>query len=268
LEDIRRKMKDPGCACEVTNPSGSCCLGAVGRGIETAKAELNGTTPGRSRAETISKAGTVLSAVMASSCCWLPLVLLPFGVSGAGIAGALDAYRPLFIASTVVCLTAAFYFTCRPRRLASASEACCATAKDCCAATSPTSKRRLNMMTLNKIMLWGVTGVAVAFLFFPNYMTFFLTGGGIGEPATNSPLVRTTTFSVKGMTCEGCSVLVEKAIKEVPGVVRVRVDYGRKRAVVSTEACCPAPVEPIVQALEKAGYRGEVVEDCPSQQGQ
>jgi len=41
LEDIRQKMKDPGCACEVKNPSGSCCLGTVSRGIETAKAVIN-----------------------------------------------------------------------------------------------------------------------------------------------------------------------------------------------------------------------------------
>src|SRR5207249_2070041 len=86
LEDIRRKMKDPGCACEVTNPSGSCCLGAVGRGIATAKAEMNGTRRESSRTEMIAKAGTVLSAIMASSCCWLPLLLLAFGMSGAGIA--------------------------------------------------------------------------------------------------------------------------------------------------------------------------------------
>jgi hypothetical protein len=66
LEDIRQKMKGPGCACEVMNPSGACCLGTVGKGIDTAKAELNGTSPGRNRAETISKVGTVLSAVVAS----------------------------------------------------------------------------------------------------------------------------------------------------------------------------------------------------------
>jgi copper chaperone CopZ/NADH:ubiquinone oxidoreductase subunit 3 (subunit A) len=260
LEDVRQKMKDPGCACEVTNPSGSCCLGTVGRGIETAKAELGGTTPGRSRAETISKVGTVLSAVMASACCWLPLVLLAFGVSGAGIAGSLDAYRPLFITLTAAFLAAAFYFTYRPRKAESASEDCCATAHDCCAAPGPTSKRRFNMMTLNKMMLWVVTVIAIAFLFFPNYMKFFLSGGGSGEPATNNPLVRTTTFSVEGMTCEGCAALVEKAVKDVPGVLSVKVDFDRKRAVVTSEACCPPPTEAILQSLVKAGYRGAVVE--------
>jgi hypothetical protein len=45
-------MKGCGCRCEVTNPSGSCCLGAVARGIETARAELNAATPRSIKAET------------------------------------------------------------------------------------------------------------------------------------------------------------------------------------------------------------------------
>lgn len=260
LEDIRQKMKEPGCTCEVTNPSGSCCLGAVSKGIETAKAELNAKTPQKSKGETISKVGTVLSAIMASACCWLPLMLLAFGVSGAGIAGALESYRPVFIALTAVFLAAAFYFTYRPRKAASASEDCCTPAHDCCATPAATSNRRFNMMTLNKVMLWVVTVLAVAFLFFPNYMKFFQTGGGTGEPAINNPLVRTTAFSVKGMTCEACSVLVEKAIKDVPGVLGAKVDYERKRAVVTSEACCPAPTEAVLDAIQKAGYQATVVE--------
>jgi copper chaperone CopZ len=252
LEDIRQKMKDPGCTCPVTNPSGSCCLGAVGRGIETAQAELNGKL-GRNRGETISKVGTVLSAVLGSACCWLPLVLLAFGLSGAGIAGALESYRPVFITLTVVFLAAAFYFTYRPRPATVASG-------DCCAAPGPTSKRRFNPMTLNKVMLWVVTVLAVAFLFFPNYTRFFLTAGGAGEPAMSNPLIRTTTFSVQGMTCEGCSVLVEQAIQKTPGVLSARVDYERKRAVVTSEACCSDPTEAILAALQGAGYRATVVE--------
>jgi hypothetical protein len=45
LEDIRGKMKGPGCACEVKNPSGSCCLGTVRKAIEAAKSELRGSMP-------------------------------------------------------------------------------------------------------------------------------------------------------------------------------------------------------------------------------
>jgi copper chaperone CopZ len=266
LQDIRKKMKDPGCACEVKNPSGTCCLGTVTKGIETAKSELLITTPAGGKAETISKVGTVLSAVMASSCCWLPLLLLAFGISGAGIAGTLDAYRPLFIASTAVCLAAAFYFTYRPRRKALSSTDCCTTAKDSCA--TPTTGRQFSAMTLNKVMLWVVTILAIAFLSFPHYVKYFLTLGDADKPAVNAPMVRTITFTVQGMTCEGCAALVEKAVKDVPGVLSVKVDYDKKLMVVSTEACCPAPVDPVVQALEKAGYQGEVVTDTPPSTGQ
>ncbi|WP_418640783.1 putative iron-sulfur cluster-binding metallochaperone [Sulfurimonas sp. ST-27] len=34
LEDIKAKMKNPGCACEVLNPSGGCCLGDVSMAIK------------------------------------------------------------------------------------------------------------------------------------------------------------------------------------------------------------------------------------------
>ncbi len=41
LEDIRQKMKDPGCHCETMNPSGSCCLGSVAKGSKIAQEELS-----------------------------------------------------------------------------------------------------------------------------------------------------------------------------------------------------------------------------------
>lgn len=256
VEDIRTKMADPGCSCSTTNPSGACCLGAVKAGVETAKKEVAAKGGRGGRGEVFAKVGAVLSAVVSSSCCWLPLLLPAFGVSGAGIAGTLDVYRPVFIALTVVFLAAAFYFTYRPRRASAAGADCCAAA--------PTTRSRFSMMALNKVVLWGVTVLAVAFLFFPQYMRVFLTGGGNVEPAANNPTIRTTTFAVEGMTCEGCSALVEKVVKEVPGVLSVRVDYDAKRMVVTSEACCPAPTEAVVQALQKAGYRAAVVTPEPT----
>lgn len=40
LEDIKAKMKDPGCSCEVLNPSGGCCLGDITKVIKEIKEEL------------------------------------------------------------------------------------------------------------------------------------------------------------------------------------------------------------------------------------
>src|SRR5262245_35908569 len=101
---------------------------------------------------------------MASSCCWLPVLLLAVGVSGAGIASALEAYRPVFMVVTFGFLGMAFYFTYRPRPRPIGAADCCAppqpAAVDCCSqapATMPsaaTAPRRFNMMAVNKIMLW------------------------------------------------------------------------------------------------------------------
>ena len=42
LDDIKTKMKDPGCACEIRNPSGRCCLADVAGAL---KEYNNGENP-------------------------------------------------------------------------------------------------------------------------------------------------------------------------------------------------------------------------------
>lgn len=212
---------------------------------------VNDSTAGR--VETISKFGTIISAILASACCWLPLVLLMFGVSGAGIASTLEAWRPLFIVVTFGFLAAAFYFTYRPRfGINSGGEECCTSDEvktKCC---PPTSTRRFNMVTLNKIILWAVTVFAVVFLLFPSYVgTLF----GTGNQTVTSDMQQ-AVFEIDGMTCDGCATTVQAAIRQVPGVLATDVDYEKSLAIVGMEPGQPIPVKDIRTSLEQAGYSG------------
>ncbi len=131
----------------------------------------------------------------------MPVLLLAVGVSGAGIASALEAYRPIFMVVTFGFLAMAFYFTYRPRHVpvGIADQSTAVAQADCCAPPSIIGKRRFNMMTLNKVMLWGVTGLAVLFLFFPQYVTGLL---GSGNDEITTEMTR-SMVKIEGMTCEG-----------------------------------------------------------------
>ena len=121
------------------------------------------------------------------------MLLLAVGVSGAGIASALEAYRPLFMVVTFGFLGMAFYFTYRPRRSINA-------ATDCCSPTAESvGKRRFNMMAFNKVMLWTVTLMAVVFLFCPQFVTGLI---GTGSDKITADMTR-TEVKIVGMTCYG-----------------------------------------------------------------
>jgi mercuric ion transport protein len=72
--------------------------------------------------------GGLLSALAASSCCILPLVLFGLGVSGAWIGNftQLAPYQPCFIAATVAFLAGGYWLVYRSSRLACTDGAACA----------------------------------------------------------------------------------------------------------------------------------------------
>jgi mercuric ion transport protein len=96
-------------------------------------------------------AGGLLGAVLASSCCIMPLLLLTLGVSGAWISHltALAPYQPLFLLAAFGFLGAGFWKVYRKPKVACEEGAYCA---------SPASDRVV------KVALWIATILVLAAL--------------------------------------------------------------------------------------------------------
>ncbi len=116
-------------------------------------------------------------------------------------------------------------------------------------------------------MLWSATLLVAAFVTFPEYVgqlladqdrtaTFSAADTAVANGATGAQTV-TRTYSIVGMTCEGCTVHVVEALEEVPGVKAAEVSYQESIAKV-TLIPSQVPDEAIVQAVETSGYEATV----------
>jgi mercuric ion transport protein len=102
-------------------------------------------------------AGTVLSAVAASLCCILPVVVATLGVGSAALGGWFEPARPYFLALTVLFLALGFYQAYRPRE--------CPPGQECAV---PARLRR------QRILLWILTPVALLLMTFPYYVEWLV----------------------------------------------------------------------------------------------
>jgi len=173
-----------------------------------------------------TKTAALVTAVTASACCWLPLLLAGTGVGAAGVGAAFESLRPYLMVATALLLGAAFYVT--YRRPAA------------CAATDPCAPPRGRRITL-----WAVTLVAAASFTFPYASEAFLDVRARAEP----PIA---TIAVRGMTCAACAVRVQEAVKRVPGVEDVAVTVVPPEVRVWSKQ--PLDVEAVRSAIRAAGY--------------
>lgn len=100
-----------------------------------------------------------LAALLASTCCLGPLVLVGIGVSGAWISNlsALEPYRPLFIAAALVALFFAYRRIFRPIETCKPGEACAVP----------------QVRSGYKTLFWIVSALVVVALGFPYLLPLF-----------------------------------------------------------------------------------------------
>lgn len=260
--DITAKCRQGLDRCEETNPQGSCCLGNVRWAEKLAQAKTAPTqtpatggevqdcctvpvakTAGRARsAGLLATTGAVVSAILSSACCWLPLLLIAFGASAAGVAGFFEAYRPYLLGATGLLLASGFYVVYFRKEKCGPGEACAV----------PNSR----LQRVNKIMLWAATAIVVAFVLFPNYVGYFL--GSSNQPALPAEPVseESRVFRIDGMTCEACAVTLREHMGRVPGVTGAEVSFETKTALVYFAAEQASSDDALLAAIHEAGYSG------------
>ena len=186
-------------------------------------------------------AGSLIAAFLASACCIGPLLLGTLGLGTLGFASALAPLRPWLLGVTGVLLVLGFYFSYRPQRAKA-----CAPGEGCATASSRTRQR---------VVLWISAVLALAVATYPGWGA----RPAASRPASASVAGATTLviLDVRGMTCDACAGEIEHELLRVPGVAQADVSFEQRRAEVRWSSS-DAKVDPLLAAVEKAGYQATV----------
>ena len=188
--------------------------------------------------------GSVGSALLASACCWVPLALLAFGASAAGISAAFEKTRPLFLGLAAVLLGTGFYLNYFRKR----------TSAECSSCAAPRPKLR----RFNRATLWVSTVVVLAVALFPHYVASLIARGSPAVAAQTTATAPTTTLRIGGMTCDGCAAVVHSALMKVPGVRGASVSYPQGRALITLDPDTQPSNESLIVAVEKVGFQAGI----------
>lgn len=278
IDDIEAKCREGLDRCEELNPQGRCCLGNVRKvaseagevpqasdgqqaaaGNCCASVQVSERSPAATKAESTgappragrwATGGAIVAAVLSSACCWLPLSLIALGISAGGVGAFFEAYRVAFLGATAVLLGTGFYFVYLRKPACDPGDAC--------AVPNPRLQR------LNKIMLWVATALVAGFALFPNYIGYVLGGGeqSTAEAATlattaaaaTKPAAVTRTYSVEGMSCEGCTIHIKEALEKLPIVSAATIVYEEKVARVTFAPGSNPDDAAVIAAIDETGF--------------
>lgn len=201
----------------------------------------------------------VLSALAASSCCWLPVVLVSLGAGSlVAISGYIKTVRLPVAIVAVLSLWYGFYKVYRKSGKNTAEKFCCEIEEPSCCATS--SKGNLT----SKISLWIATIFVAVMLFFPQIITsFILSSCSPSQSEKEYPQKELKIISVKiieGLHCPiGCPTRVKAAVEGLSYVKDVEVLFKEKKAVLTVDNET-VNKEEIINKFEDAGFKAKFEE--------
>lgn len=180
----------------------------------------------------------LLSAIAASLCCITPVLALLAGTSGlASTFSWIEPFRPYLIGLTVLVLGFAWYQKLKPQ-----SEIDC----NCELDEKPKFMQ-------SKTFLGLVTIFAIVMLAFPYYSNVFYPDSKKEVIVVDKSDIKTTEFTIKGMTCASCEEHVNHEVKKLNGIVTSQVSYENGNAIIEFDQTKTNESE-IEQAINSTGY--------------
>lgn len=179
----------------------------------------------------------LLSAVFASSCCAIPLLLVMVGLGGIGAGGFLGKYHGYYQGAAVVLLSVAWGVWYREKRRAYAL-----------AADFKGEKFTPKLL--------GAASLIVAFFIGSSVYAHLGTGTTIEASPTTAVApegYETAVLHVEGMSCSSCASHIKEDLAKLPGIFDVDVSVRDKIVTVRFD---PEQVQPpqLVQVINDAGY--------------
>ncbi len=184
----------------------------------------------------------IIAAILASTCCVGPILLMILGLGGTALGVALGQYHwPLQIGALIVLAVAwALFFKEKQK---------------CRTAACNTEGKKLT-----KIILGFVTLIVTGFISL-NFVGSF-------QPDTSAKTVEvpqnaaTVTIPVQGMTCIACEVTVNRSLRNLPGVFRSNADARTGQVSVQYDPL-KVSIQQVAEAINKTGFKAVIESPKP-----
>ena len=155
----------------------------------------------------------IKAGVLSSLCCVGPLILVVLGIGTVSAALSLTQYRPYFILLGLVFMAAATWYHLK---------------KNCSDGTCLMNKKQFIATAL---AVYAVILVVLLYAVVPAIAPMVFSSQ---QPVTASltPDAKQVSLGIDGLTCPGCSGLVENSLLKKQGILRAEVSYEEASAVV------------------------------------
>ncbi|MGC8595905.1 MAG: mercuric transporter MerT family protein [Candidatus Kryptoniota bacterium] len=197
---------------------------------------------------TLSAAGSVFTAIVASLCCIGPAILAVLGVGAVGFFSSFEPYRPYFLSLTVFLLGLAFYFTYKKKQVICEDGSC----------------KIVNAGKWNRIGVWISSMIVLAAILFPYVSLAPAAGAAARSQQGAERQYSAVVLSIRGMDCEACANGLQASLLQMKGVKSAQVNYKSGTAVIKYDSTQVAP-SAFTSFLARVGFKASIVEtDLPA----